>query len=61
MKKIIFSLLLAVPASAMAVPFMPELPKKKQEAVQNTIKDLRPAPEKRLFRSEAIEKQIIDN
>ena len=60
MKKIIFSLLLAVPASAMAVPFMPELPKKKQEAVQNTIKDLRPAPEKRLFRSEAIEKQIVD-
>ena len=59
MKKLIISLLLAVPASAVAAPFIPE-PAKKQVAVQSTIKDLRPEPEKRLFRSDAVEKQILD-
>ncbi len=39
---------------------MPEPAKKQEVAVQSTIKDLRPAPEKRLFRSEAVEKQILD-
>ena len=60
MKKLIISLLLAVPASAMAVSTMPEPAKKQQVAVQSTIKDLRPAEKDRLFRSEAIEKQILD-
>ena len=39
---------------------IPEPAKKQQVAAQSTIKDLRPEPEKRLFRSEAIEKQILD-
>ena len=58
MKKLIISLFLAVPAIAVAA--IPVPAKKQQVAVQSTIKDLRPEPEKRLFRSEAIEKQILD-
>ena len=64
MKKIMLALLIGVPMSAFSTTnySMPEPAKaKKQEvAVQSTIKDLRPAPEKRLFRSEAVEKQILD-
>ena len=58
------ALLIGAPLSAFSTTnyTMPEPAKaKKQEvAVQSTIKDLRPAPEKRLFRSDAVEKQILD-
>ena len=60
MKRILFSLLLTVPTSAFSTSTLsfPE-PKKKQEvAVQNTIKDLRPEEKDRLFRSDAVERQI---
>ena len=62
MKKILFVLLMSAPMSAFSATnyAIPEPAKKQQVAVQSTIKDLRPEPEKRLFRSEAIEKQIVD-
>ncbi|MBQ3992818.1 MAG: metal-independent alpha-mannosidase, partial [Bacteroidaceae bacterium] len=57
MKKIILTLLLAAPVASIAAP---EMPKKKTAdvAVQSTIKDLRPAEKDRLFRSDAVERQI---
>ena len=62
MKKIMFALLMCAPMAAFSTPKLaiPEPAKKQQVAVQSTIKDLRPEPEKRLFRSEAVEKQILD-
>ena len=62
MKKILFVLLMSAPMTAFSNTHfaMPEPAKKQQVAAQSTIKDLRPEPEKRLFRSEAVEKQILD-
>ena len=62
MKKLVFALLMSAPMSAFSTTNynIPEPAKKQQVAAQSTIKDLRPEPEKRLFRSEAIEKQILD-
>ena len=62
MKKLVLALLMCAPMSAFSNINLaiPEPAKKQQVAVQSTIKDLRPEPEKRLFRSEAIEKQILD-
>ena len=62
MRKLIFSLLLSVPmlSSASTYEFAPELPRKDKVAVQSTIKSQRPAEKERLFRSEAVEKQIED-
>lgn len=62
MNKLFLALLMSAPASAFSVPkyAMPEPAKKQTVAVQSTIKDLRPAEKDRLFRSEAVEKQIID-
>ena len=56
------ALLIGAPMSTFSANFYeaPEKAKKQEVAVQSTIKDLRPAPEKRLFRSEAVEKQILD-
>ena len=57
MKKLVLALLMGAPMSAFSNINLaiPEPAKKQQVAVQSTIKDLRPEPEKRLFRSEAIE------
>ena len=62
MKKIMLALLMSAPMSVFSATnyAMPEPAKKQEVAAQSTIKDLRPAPEKRLFRSEAVEKQILD-
>ncbi len=60
MKKILLTALLGMPFMAHANPAMPEPAKKEKVAVQSTIKDLRPAVADRLFRSEAVEKQIVD-
>lgn len=61
MKKILFSLLMCAPLVANSSPLNemsdPEA-RKKQVAVQSTIPDLRPAEKDRLFRSEAVERQI---
>lgn len=61
MKKILFTMMLTAGTAAYSENFI-ELPtpKKKEVAVQSTIKDLRPAEKERLFRSEAVEKQILD-
>lgn len=60
MKKLILAMALGAPMVANSASLY-EAPKKDKEvAAQSTIKDLRPAEEKRLFRSEAVEKQIID-
>jgi len=62
MKKLMLALLMCAPVTAFSHPHytIPEPDKRQQVAVQSTIKDLRPEPEKRLFRSEVIEKQILD-
>ena len=62
MKTILFSLLMGASVSAAAAPAyaMPEPAKKQDVAAQSTIKDLRPAEKDRLFRSDAVEKQILD-
>ena len=62
MKRILLTMLLGAPMVANSANFYeaPAKAKKQEVAVQSTIKDLRPAPEKRLFRSEAVEKQILD-
>ena len=59
---LLLTMLLGAPIVANSANFYeaPEKAKKQEVAVQSTIKDLRPAPEKRLFRSEAVEKQILD-
>ena len=61
MKKIFSALLLSTTLVAQGSPLseMPEPAKKKKEvAVQSSIPDLRPAEKDRLFRSDAVEKQI---
>jgi len=62
MKRILLTMLLGAPMVAYSANYYeaPAKAKKQEVAAQSTIKDLRPAPEKRLFRSEAIEKQILD-
>ncbi len=59
--KLLFSLMLATPLSASTPDpaAMPDPARRQQHvAVQSTIKDLRPAEAERLFRSDAVEKQI---
>lgn len=62
MKKMLLSLLMASPMVAFGAQMsaIPAPAKKNQVAVQSTIKDLRPAEDKRCFRSDAVEKQILD-
>ena len=60
MKKIMLAMLLSAPLSAYSMSWAdaPAKEKKKQEAVQSTIQDQRPPVQERLFRSDAVEKQI---
>ena len=61
MKKLALTLLLAAPMAMQASTPWAEAPakeKKKTEAVCSTIKDLRPEVKDRLFRSDAVERQI---
>ena len=61
MKKILFTLLLCLPtvAYSLTLSVTPEPAKKTKEvAQQSSIPDLRPAPKDRLFRSDAVERQI---
>ena len=62
MNKLMLALLMSAPLNAFSATNyqLPEPAKKQDVAAQSTIKDLRPAESERLFRSEAIEKQIID-
>ena len=62
MKKIICSLLMCAPLMTQAAHLyeMPEPAKKKEVAKQNTIKSLRPEEKDRLFKSDAVERQIVD-
>ena len=62
MRKIVFAVLLTVPMLSFGTTFenAPELPRKDKIAPQSTIKSQRPAEKDRLFRSEAVEKQIDD-
>lgn len=61
MKKLALTLLLAAPMAMYGNNPWAEAPakeKKKTEAVRSTIKDLRPQEKDRLFRSDAVERQI---
>ena len=60
MKKIMLAMLLSAPLSAYSMSWAdaPAKEKKKQESVQSTIQDQRPPVQERLFRSDAVEKQI---
>ena len=61
MKKLALTLLLATPLAMYGNNPWAEVPakeKKKTEAVRSTIKDLRPQEKDRLFRSDAVERQI---
>lgn len=64
MKKTMLALMLAAAVPAYSSNPWADMPakekKKQQEAVQSTIQDLRPPLQERLFRSDAVEKQIAD-
>ena len=60
MKKILFTMMLTAGTTAYSENFIESPMPKKEVAAQSTIKDLRPAEKERLFRSEAVEKQILD-
>ncbi|MCF0195835.1 MAG: glycoside hydrolase family 125 protein [Bacteroidaceae bacterium] len=59
MKKYLLAILFAVPFASYANVTIPAPAKKQHVAVQSTIKDLRPAEKDRLFRSDAVERQIV--
>jgi len=61
MNRFLLTIVLGTPSvTAFSANYTEAPAPRKEVAVQSTIKDLRPAEKDRLFRSEAVEKQILD-